>query len=150
MRNAAIALISFGIVIAVGSLFLTLKMFLDPVLSLFDPSGLKDLSEHYNLGMFILFIASSVPRVFPSALWYIRSSLQNMFLGTFIFPVVLTKQTIRRNDFEKTTTDWTYEQMVVVILLFQQIIDIGSTYTEKQENKQSESERQGAKTTDSV
>lgn len=54
MRNAAIALVVSGLVIAVGSLFMSLKTFLHPVLRLFDKTRPepKDVNEHEDPGTF--------------------------------------------------------------------------------------------------
>ncbi|KAF8603179.1 hypothetical protein BDV93DRAFT_607007 [Ceratobasidium sp. AG-I] len=125
MRSAAISLISFGLVIAVGSLFFTLNSFLHPVLSLFDRTRTRDRPENED-------------PVLP----YIRFFLQNMAFGTLIYLIVSTEQTIKKNDYTKATADWTYGQTIAVILLLQQIMDIASTYMEKKEEKKLENGKQ--------
>lgn len=128
MRSAAIALVVAGLVIAVGSLFLSLKTFLHPVLKLFDKTRTRDVNE--------------VDEHDDPALRGIRFFLQQMSFATLIYLIVSTEQTIRKNDFQKATTNWTYGQTIAVILLLQQIMDICSTYMEKKQAKKEHQEKQ--------
>lgn len=65
-----------------------------------------------------------------------------MTLGTLIYLVVSTEQTIIKNDPEKTTNDWTYGQTIAVILLLQQVMDIASTWVEKRAEKKEQKEEE--------
>ncbi|KAG8685011.1 hypothetical protein FRC12_002857 [Ceratobasidium sp. 428] len=120
MQHAALALVSIGFVIAFLSLFISLESLLNPVINLIRKD---DGTTRRRL--------DSQGRPEDRILKWVRRSLQALSLGTLIFLIVSTESTIKKNDREQSSNDWSYGQTIALILLLQQLMDVCSTYVEK-------------------
>ncbi|CAE6450616.1 unnamed protein product [Rhizoctonia solani] len=140
VRNAALSLIAIGFVVAVLSLFFTLEECLVPVFwffRLFKKKKDREETEEEinNRGM-------TTNRYDDPLVQTIHVFLQAIAIGTYIFLIYAIEQTINKNDFERTTRDWSYGQTIALILLLQQIMDLFSTIIEEREKKEADDERQ--------
>jgi len=165
-RRAAISLVSFGFVIAIGSLCITPE----DILKLFDRGSRSEgPPEHPKPSTpdLVPSTSDSVPSTPDSVLKGVRYCLQGLglgtlstpdlvlkvaryclqglALGTLIYLVVATEQMIKKNDVQGNTAAWTFGQTISVILLLQQVMEICSTYIEKKDehDERKDSQDQG-------
>ncbi|KAG8745468.1 hypothetical protein FRC10_008011 [Ceratobasidium sp. 414] len=130
MQRAALALVTIGIVIAFGSLWISLEGLLGPVIK-----AVRNLTPNPMTRD-----PDQVQKEEDSILKFIRRSLQVLSLGTLIYLIAATEKTIIRNDVTGSSKAWTYGQTIALILLLQQIMDVCSTFLEKRdEEKRNES-----------
>ncbi|KAG9086713.1 hypothetical protein FRC06_002975 [Ceratobasidium sp. 370] len=130
MQRAALALVSFGIVVAFGSLWISLEGLLGPIIKKLRSTAANITTRD----------PQQVQKDEDSILKFIRRSLQGLSFGTLIYLIATTEKTIIRNDVTGSSKAWSYGQTIALILLLQQVMDVCSTYVEKRdEEKRNES-----------
>ncbi|CAE6498279.1 unnamed protein product [Rhizoctonia solani] len=142
IRIAALVLVSVLYFVALCSLFFTLENVLDPAIRMIrlicdylTPEPLKG--------------GNATPRtVTPRSLHEdpvinsIHYLLHLFAFGTLLYLLVSTEMTIRKNDEKGATMEWSYGQIIALILLLQQLMDICSTIVEVKEEREIEKERE--------
>jgi len=128
VQRAALALVTIGIIIAFGSLWISLEGLLGPTIR-----KLRSAVAHVT--------ARDLNKIQEdSILTFIRRSLQVLSFGTLVYLIAATEKTISRNDVIGSSKAWTYGQTIALILLLQQVMDVCSTFLEKRdEEKRNES-----------
>ncbi|KAG9093373.1 hypothetical protein FRC07_011474 [Ceratobasidium sp. 392] len=128
MQRAATALVSIGLIIAVGSLFISLEDLLSPLIKWVTSTANNANPSNDNVSNTV---TGSGSRVFR----FIRRSLQALSFSTLIYLITTIEQTIDRNDQKHGSNKWSYGQTIALILLLQQIMDVCSTVLEKRDEK---------------
>ncbi|CAE6411541.1 unnamed protein product [Rhizoctonia solani] len=138
IRIAALVLVSVLYFIATCSLFFTLEDILDPAFRMFrliggllaaiSPQAGSTTTTHRSLHE-------------DPAINSIRYLLHISAFGTLIYLIVSTEMTVRNNDKEREMMEWSYGQVIALILLLQQFMDICSTYIEGREERQAKKEK---------
>ncbi|KAG9077485.1 hypothetical protein FS749_010614, partial [Ceratobasidium sp. UAMH 11750] len=113
MQRAALALVSIGIVIAFGSLWISLEGLLGPIIKKLRSTAANMTTRD----------PQQVQKDEDSILRFIRRSLQALSFGTLVYLIVTTEKTIVRNDAAGSSKEWTYGQTIALILLLQQVMD---------------------------
>ncbi|CEL59966.1 hypothetical protein RSOLAG1IB_09238 [Rhizoctonia solani AG-1 IB] len=136
IRIAALVLVSILYFFALCSLFFTLEDILDPVynfLSSVSWSLKKDNTTQRGTG--------PIPLHQNPVINKIHYFLHLFAFGTLAYLIVSTELTIRRNDKQNTMMEWSYGQVIALILLFQQFNDLCSTHVESREKREEMLER---------
>ncbi|CAE6479538.1 unnamed protein product [Rhizoctonia solani] len=145
VRNAALALVAVGFSIALLSLFITLEQFVEPIFW-----AIKKFKERKNNptlnGDGEVTQETPLDKGFVKyedsrALQAIHVVFQALAVGTFIFLIYMTEQTISQNDGDGETRDWSYGQTIALILLLQQIMQLFSTFIEQRAKAEVEQEK---------
>ncbi|KAJ1310694.1 hypothetical protein OPQ81_009220 [Rhizoctonia solani] len=131
VRNAALALVAIGFAVAFLSLFMTLEQFVSPFVWIIRK--IKGKKEPIR-GIFTKYDDDPT-------LQSLHVFFQAITIGTFIFLIYATEKTIKLNDTDGQTRDWSYGQTIALILLLQQIMDLFSTFIEEREKAEEERER---------
>ncbi|KAB5593549.1 Transmembrane protein [Ceratobasidium theobromae] len=127
MRNAALAIVSIGFIIALCSLVISLEKAMSPIL--------------YLAGKIWDEKRARAPAYENPILQNIHYFLQTVAIVTLIYLVAATEKTIDNNDVAKQADNWSYGQTIALILLLQQVMDVFSTFVDKMEDKEEEEEK---------
>ncbi|QRW05831.1 hypothetical protein RhiLY_04830 [Ceratobasidium sp. AG-Ba] len=100
LRTAALVFISFGTLFAFGSLWISLETLLGPFVRLLR-RGVDATTRDPN-----------EPAPEDIIMTFIRRGLQALSFATLIFLIVETEMTIKRNDTEHSSNDWSYGQTI--------------------------------------
>lgn len=162
VRNAALALVAIGFTTALLSLFITLEEFVAPIVWVIhkieerkkqtgnqagndrgdnnqttNEAGANNQEttgeEPLDKG---LFKYENSP-----VLQGIYVVFQALAIGTFVFLIYVTEQTINQNDVDGSTRDWSYGQTIALILLLQQIMQLFSNIIEGREKAEIERDK---------
>ncbi|CCO37557.1 Pc16g04440 [Rhizoctonia solani AG-1 IB] len=159
VRAAALSLISIGFVLAILSLLFTLGDCLVAMLWLFNQCGKRcgkrngkngdngeigsgrD-SEKDGENQEIKARRMTIHIYVHTLLQGIHAFLQAIAIATHVFLIYAIEQTIKKNDVDGTTRDWSYGQTIALILLLPPFMDLCSTYIESREKKEEEEEEE--------
>ncbi|KAG8733421.1 hypothetical protein FRC11_006380 [Ceratobasidium sp. 423] len=134
MRIVALVLVSILYFVAICSLFFTLEDILVPVVEV-----ARSISPKSN----------TTPRVVtPGSLHNdpvvnrIHYLLHLFAFGILLYLLISVEMTIRKNDKEGAMMQWSYGQIIALILLLQQFMDLCSRYVEGREEQESVKEQE--------
>ncbi|KAH7330587.1 hypothetical protein B0J17DRAFT_678711 [Rhizoctonia solani] len=141
LRIAALVLISVLYFIATCSLFFTLEDILEPVLRMFRFLGGLFTITSPKGGNDAPGLPTQRSLHEDPAINSVHYLLHFFAFGTLLYLIISTEMTVRNNDKEREMMEWSYGQVIALILLLQQFMDVCSTFIEGREESQMREER---------
>ncbi|CAE6372048.1 unnamed protein product [Rhizoctonia solani] len=129
IRITALVLVSILYLVALCSLFFTLEKILGPIYDFLSAMSLKR-------GNTVQRATGSRPLHENPVINNVHYLLHFFAFGTLVYLITSTEMTIRRNDRKNATAEWSYGQIIALILLSQQFNDLCSTHIETREARQ--------------